>query len=108
MVFRPLPVGASDTEGGLEEVKNHRLNRENDSMAHEALDGKDFNKQDSIDIRSCTCGSIHLSFFGRTTFHLSHEEFMKFSGGVAQLAVSLRRGRQRGALVTKNGNGLSH
>ncbi|MFQ5779551.1 MAG: hypothetical protein ACE5HN_02040 [Nitrospiria bacterium] len=77
-------------------------------MTHEVMGGKDFNKRDSIDIRACTCGSIHLSFFGRTTFHLSHEEFLEFAGGVAQVSATLKHVRKEDPLITQQGNGLNH
>ncbi len=65
-------------------------------------------KEREIDIRPCNCGSIHLTFFGRTTFHLSRHEFIEFSRGVARVMNDLNQeGREDGISFLQN-NGLSH
>ncbi|MFQ5580134.1 MAG: hypothetical protein ACE5FZ_05930 [Nitrospiria bacterium] len=77
-------------------------------MIHNDPKGQHFTNRDSIDIRACNCGMIHLSFFGRTTFHLSHQEFLEFSGGVAQAAASIQQGRKHAEVLTLQESGLIH
>ncbi len=77
-------------------------------MVHNNLKGQHFTNRDSINIKACNCGAIHLSFFGRTTFHLSRQEFLDFSGGVAQVAATIQQDRKHGALVTQQENRLVH
>lgn len=65
-------------------------------------------KEGEIDIRACKCGSIHLTFFGRTSIHLSHQEFLDFSKGVLQISSKLKQFDANRGLVTLRNNGLVH
>jgi hypothetical protein len=51
---------------------------------------KQIHKEREIDIRPCNCGSVHLTFFGQMTFHLSRQEFIKFSRGVVRVTNHLK------------------
>jgi len=65
-------------------------------------------KERSIDVRPCACGSVHLTFFGRTTFHLSRNEFMEFSKGVSRVAKGLKQDVRENGMSILQTNGLSH
>ncbi len=65
-------------------------------------------RRNSIDIRACACGSIHISFFGRTTFHLSREEFLDFSKGVSRVRKQLSGSPDEGDFSFIQSNGFSH
>lgn len=77
-------------------------------MVHNNPNEQHFTNPDSIDIRICNCGAIHLSFFGRTTFHLSPQEFLDFSGGVARTAATIQQRRKQENGLTQQSNGLVH
>ncbi len=65
-------------------------------------------KEKEIDIRVCKCGGVQLSFFGRTTLHLSHQEFIGLSRGVAEVSENLKKEDWEDALSSVQGSGLSH
>lgn len=77
-------------------------------MIHDDSWEQNGTKRDKIDIRACGCGAIHLSFFGRATFHLSHEEYVDFARGVEKVAALLRESHQQETFVTQTGTGISH
>lgn len=77
-------------------------------MIHENISNKNGNKGKEIDIRACDCGSIHLSFFGRTTFHLSHQEFLDFSKGVVVVRSRLKQKGQEDRFDIRKMSGLNH
>ncbi len=43
-----------------------------------------------IDIKVCTCGSVHLKFFGQTNLHLSQQEFLEFARGISRVSLEIR------------------
>lgn len=65
-------------------------------------------KERNIDIRSCGCGSIHLTFFGRNTLHLSRKEFIEFSKGVSRVSNGLKQDVGEQDMSTLQTNGMSH
>jgi len=65
-------------------------------------------RQDKIEIRACGCGAVHLSLFGRTTFHLSRSEYIDFARGVEKVAKMLRESHEEEPFMTQAGNGISH
>ncbi|MFQ5587719.1 MAG: hypothetical protein ACE5F7_02675 [Nitrospiria bacterium] len=77
-------------------------------MGQEHSFGKDFSEEEKINIKACTCGSVHLAFFGRTSFHLSHKEFLDFAQGVAQVSSELKLSHQSMPFARDAGGGVSH
>ncbi len=65
-------------------------------------------KERNIDIRPCNCGSIHLTFFGRTTFHLSRNEFIEFSRGVSRVTNGLKQDAGENGVSILQSKGMSH
>lgn len=65
-------------------------------------------REKKFDIRSCNCGLIHVTFFGRTTFHLSRQEFIEFSRGVVEVTNNLKEEGQEDGMSILQNNGLSH
>lgn len=77
-------------------------------MIHEGSLKEGFNKETQIEMKVCVCGSVHISFFGRATFHLSPEEFLDFARGVARLSNKLKYDMAQTEVPVVFGNGLSH